>query len=124
MLEYFQEQRRKCHRIHGYHGEDCLKEELEEKRVQSFQNCPAQAKAYYGAPMADAQSILPKATCSLWAEAFCFGDLYTTMDDAVVQAHIDAQSKVNNSPEMRRECRRIARELADCLRRNRTSTSL
>ena len=44
----FTQKRKACHEIYGNRGEDCLNEELSEKRCLSFQYCPYQAKEYYG----------------------------------------------------------------------------
>ena len=40
--------RKSCHAIYGNRGEDCLHEELTEKRCLSLQFCPNEAKEYYG----------------------------------------------------------------------------
>ena len=42
------QKRKACHEIYGNRGEDCLHEELTEKRCLSLQYCPNQAKEYYG----------------------------------------------------------------------------
>ena len=44
----FSEKRFKCHSIYGKRGEDCLNEELSEKRCLSLQHCIKEAKEYYG----------------------------------------------------------------------------
>ena len=43
-------------------GEDCLVEELEEKRCLAMHLCKAEATSYYGSGAKGA----PKAVCSLW----------------------------------------------------------
>jgi hypothetical protein len=110
--DYFSEKRRRCHNEYGKLGEDCLKEELEEKRCLSFQYCPLEAKAYYGQPMLQPDQVFPKATCSLWAESFCYLNI---LDQRVVEKHLQAQQRVNDSAELRKNCRIVAMDLAKCL---------
>ena len=45
---YYSENRRKCHAVYGKFGEDCLAEELQEKRCLSIRHCPREAQKYYG----------------------------------------------------------------------------
>ena len=110
---YFSECRRKCHDVYGKLGEDCLMEELQEKRCLSIRHCPKEAGAYYGAAIEG----LPKALCSSWAESFAYGQENQSLrlGEDIVEHHVRAQEKVNASSQLKQECRRIARDLARCL---------
>ena len=121
---YFSECRRKCHAVYGKLGEDCLAEELQEKRCLSIRHCPTEALKYYGATMEG----LPKALCSSWAEAFAFGggggegennneQLLLRYGEDFVEHHLKAQRHVNakSNAHLKRDCRQIARDLARCL---------
>ena len=81
----------------GKDGEECLREELLEKRCLAHNFCPRQAKRYYGAPGA-----ARKGRCASWAEAFAFGPN-------------DDQAAVNGDPRLRKKCRKAAFSLATCL---------
>jgi hypothetical protein len=103
--------RHRCHQLYGKNNEDCLKEELEEKRCLSFHYCPAEAKAYYGWPLLEPQQqrrrrgdnncsndrgngATKKALCSSWAEAFYFaGDGSNN-----VSASLFENSDINRDP--------------------------
>lgn len=111
--------RAKCHGMYGKHGEDCLVQELEEKRCLSFQRCAPQAMAYYGTTIGG-----EKAICASWAETFCFGDAdrsnyitQSTIDPHVVEEHVEANTYVNGHADVKKHCRGIAMELAKCLRK-------
>lgn len=105
------ERRRKCHQVYGKSGEDCLVDELEEKRCLSFQHCPKQATAYYGT--VDGR----KGLCASWAEAFCFADdRINLMNDKDVEHHVKAQTIVNGNRDVKKECRSIAMDLAKCMK--------
>jgi len=120
---YYSECRRKCHNVYGKMGEDCLSEELQEKRCLAIRHCPRQAQQYYGAEIEG----LPKALCGSWAEAFAFGgnsnaqtiqnskELELKHGPDFVEHHLKAQQHVNASSHLKRECRAIAMELAKCL---------
>jgi len=106
MCDHLSLQRQKCHALYGKHGEDCLLEELTEKRCLSHQHCPAEAQQYYG------REGWPKALCASWAEQFAFAG---TLER---EHHEDASRKVNGSKRIRRECRQMVMDLAKCLQRN------
>lgn len=103
--------REQCHRLYGKLGEDCLVEELEEKRCVAFQHCPRQARAFYGTLSGE------KAVCASWAEAFCFGKDNFDISYANDQAghHLKAQAYVNANNKARTQCRVIAHDLANCI---------
>lgn len=116
----YSDRRQQCQNKYGKEGENCLLEELEEKRCISFEHCPREAKAYYGHALGplqenhtEATNILPKATCSLWAESFAYSR--ESMDPQVVQAHQDAQQQILASKQQKKECQQIVRDLARCL---------
>ena len=120
----FSEKRFKCHAIYGKMGEDCLNEELSEKRCLSLHHCPKQAKEYYGdSAMSlrkdDGQAPLylsQKAICASWAEAFAYADKELEYGSTVTEHHQKAREIVNNDKALKRECRDIAFNLAQCLR--------
>ena len=43
--------REECHSIHGKQGEDCVREELTEKRCLAELFCPQQATKFYREPL-------------------------------------------------------------------------
>jgi hypothetical protein len=119
----FSEKRSKCHSVYGKQGEDCLNEELSEKRCLSLYHCPKQAKEYYGdAAMTlksdDGQAPLymsKKAVCASWAEAFGYADKELEYSETVSEHHKKAREVVMNDKALKRECRDIAFNLAQCL---------
>lgn len=122
--EAFRERRFKCHAVYGKMGEDCLNEELSEKRCLSLHHCPKQAKEYYGdAAMSlgvdDGQAPLylsRKAICASWAEAFAYSDNKLEYGTVATEHHRKARGIVNKDKRLKRECRDIAFNLAQCLR--------
>ncbi|CAB9502274.1 expressed unknown protein [Seminavis robusta] len=116
---YYSEQRRRCHDVYGKFGEDCLAEELQEKRCLSLRHCRADANKYYGSRVEG----LPKALCSSWAESFAFvnnsnGDLREmSLGKEFVEHHANARRYVNERPSVKKECQTIARDLARCLQK-------
>jgi hypothetical protein len=129
--------RSQCHSIYGKLGEECLDEELTEKRCLSLHHCPQQAKEYYGpVPMvgkvvssssslsSDLQQQHPpsymyeKALCSSWAEAFAY-DQELEYGPRIANHHQDARRVVNADNQLRKQCRQIAFDLATCLRKRR-----
>lgn len=101
--------RKDCHQLYGKLGEDCLVQELEEKRCLAFKHCAPQARAYYGS----VSGTRSKGLCASWAEAFTFaGEL---MDETVKDHHSKARELVNSQPPVKAECRRITMDLAKCL---------
>ena len=108
------ERRQKCHNLYGKFGEDCLVEELEEKRCLSFHFCPREAKAYYATQLAE------KGICASWAESFCFArDTMIDDEGGVRQHHVSASERVNRNPKIKAKCRSIAFDLAKCLQKKR-----
>jgi hypothetical protein len=94
-------------------GEDCLIEELTEKRCLAFGLCPAEARAYYG----EREGIAGKGLCSLWAEAFAFTrDDARGVDENTREAHTRA-SEIIMADQRRKgaACRERAHNLTKCL---------
>ena len=130
----FSEKRFKCHSLYGKHGEDCLHEELTEKRCLSLHHCKKQAEDYYGPSgmsltlkndySSDGQQqqqeaplfMSKKAICASWAEAFAYADKHLEFGEQVANHHKKARSIVSKDPSLKRECRDIAFTLAQCLR--------
>ena len=146
--EPFSERRYQCHAVYGKGGEECLHQELSEKRCLSLRHCPKQAKEYYGAfPLRLLDAVVDehgsplfltkKALCASWAEAFAYAggggttaSNSTTTDndqheqrliygDAVVEHHRQAQTTVSKDPALKQDCRQVAFALAQCLRTKR-----
>ena len=120
----FSERRFKCHSVYGKGGEDCLNEELTEKRCLSLYHCPNQAREYYGSAAMDLKSddgqapafMSNKALCASWAESFAYVDKALEYGENVAEHHRDAQIVVSKDKVLKRECRDIAFSLARCLR--------
>ena len=81
----------------GPSGNNCLREELQEKRCLSRVLCPSESAAFYGKGER-------KAKCALWAESFCFGSEHP--DPSERERHLSARVKVNARPDLRKKCRR------------------
>lgn len=107
MCEHLSLRRQQCYNLYGKQGEDCLHEELAEKRCLSHLHCPREAAEYYGHPNAPS-----KALCASWAEAFAFSGSIERIH------HLEAAEIVNASKDRRIQCRNIAMELAKCMQRN------
>lgn len=101
--------REKCHALYGKLGEDCLIEELEEKRCVSFRHCAREAQAYYGSLHGK------KALCASWAESFAFEN--PLLEEETQDHHNKASQIVNSDKNVKRECRAITLELVKCMRK-------
>ena len=146
----FSEQRFKCHAVYGKGGEDCLHQELSEKRCLSLYHCPRQAFEYYGDfPMTipstnntskdvrnsnhahthththtiiestsgqSSCSLTNKALCASWAESFAYADKEMEYGKDVADHHRQAREVVAKDRGLKRDCRQIAFDLAQCLR--------
>ena len=103
-----------CHKLYGKLGEDCLVEELQEKRCLSFQHCPAEAQAYYLTKNGE------KGICASWAEAFCFARSSMIDDEGgSKERHISSRDRVNSNRRLKKECRQVALDLVKCLKNKR-----
>ncbi|OEU14003.1 hypothetical protein FRACYDRAFT_242356 [Fragilariopsis cylindrus CCMP1102] len=85
--EQYSVRRSRCHDVYGNRGEECLHEELTEKRCISMQRCPRQAIEYYELEYGEHVAI----------------------------HHKEAHEIVSNDTKLRKECRQIAMDLALCL---------
>ena len=140
----FSEQRFKCHAVYGKGGEECLHQELSEKRCLSLRHCPRQAFEYYGDfPMTitstknnnnntnhsnrthtileitthqGESSLTNKALCASWAESFAYVDKEMEYGMEVADHHRQAREVVAQDRGLKRNCRQIAFDLAQCLR--------
>jgi hypothetical protein len=120
----FSDRRFKCHAVYGKLGEDCLNEELTEKRCLSLHHCPRQAKDYYGGAAMDFKNddgqaptyMANKGLCASWAEAFAYAEKGLEYGEKVAQHHEEARAVVAKDPALKRECRDITFTLAQCLR--------
>lgn len=79
--------------LQGIHGEECIREELKEKRCLATHLCPTNAKRFY-------QNN--NGQCSLWAEAFAFGPN-------------DVQRAVSKDRIKMKKCRKIVMDLSKCM---------
>lgn len=141
--DFFTERRARCHGVYGPNrGEECLHEDLTEKRCLSAQRCPKQALEYYGATInsnegfgsgdgaaftgtnnlsshGDSETSYQKGMCASWAESFVYADKELEHGEEVARHHREARKIVSNDKKVQKECRQIAWNLADCLRATR-----
>jgi len=134
--DFFTQRRNRCYSLYGANrGEECVHEALTEKRCLSTQLCPREALEYYGVnndegfdviggdsafdgttPMAhSAKPSYQKGLCSSWAESFAYADKELEHGEEVAIHHLEARRIVMNDSKLKKECRQIARNLADCL---------
>jgi len=87
--------RRECweRSLEGKQGEECIREELREKKCLAINFCPSQATRFYDRRNGE---------CSQWAEAFAFGPN-------------EAQVEVSNSLGKKKKCRKVVMDLSKCL---------
>ena len=90
-----------CWQQHGGKDtEQCLREELLEKRCIARVTCRREAEAFYGADPAR------PAACSLWAEAFAFKGS---------AEHERGRAEVQASPALRSMCVGATQDVSHCL---------
>jgi len=106
--------REACHELYGKEGEDCLVEELEEKRILAHIYCKKEARKYYGEPGGE------KALCSRMMESFAFTDPSKSSVE-VIRAHQEARSSMD--AKTLKICRNIVYSLSECLGRSRSSVA-
>lgn len=96
---------RLCHLHHGIQGEDCVREELAEKRCYAKLMCRQEARRFYYDPLrrGGGGGEAASASCSALVERFAFPENEARLPDGVGGA------------EDRRHCRTIVHELAQCL---------
>ena len=106
--------RKYCYESSGLHkgGEDCLIEELNEKRCLAFGLCPVEAQAYYG----EAEGVKGKGMCSLWAEAFAFTrEDARGVDEITKEAHKRGNEIIMADKRKGAACRERVHNLSKCL---------
>mmetsp|Transcript_26878 Transcript_26878/g.63858 ORF Transcript_26878/g.63858 Transcript_26878/m.63858 type:complete len:138 (-) Transcript_26878:16-429(-) len=91
----------------GKQGEECVREELEEKRCMAELLCPAEFKAFY-----HAQSS--KGICALWAEAFFFAAARDEPPHSR-EEHVEGKRHVDASSQRTQVCRDASHALTLCL---------
>lgn len=116
----FSDRRSRCHDIYGENGEECVHEQLKEKRCVSMKRCSREAIKYYGKDdiingVDNSSNIINKAICASWAESFAYANKGMEHGDDVARHHQVARNTVVNDPKLRQECRQIAFDLAQCL---------
>ena len=79
--------------LQGIHGEECIREELKEKRCLATHLCPSKAKKFYHRKNGE---------CSKWAEAFAFGSN-------------PVQREVQKDPAKKKYCRKVVMNLSKCM---------
>ena len=60
-----------------------------------------------------------KGLCASWAESFAYANKELEYGEQVASHHQRAREIVMNDPNLKKECRRIAFDLAQCIRRKR-----
>ena len=134
--DFLTERRANCHSVYGPNrGEECVHEDLTEKRCISAQRCPRQALEYYGlqdeefgspsggdsafpetSHTSGGNSAYRKALCASWAESFAYADKELEYGEEIARHHREARRIVMNDSKLRKECRQIAMNLAECMR--------
>lgn len=95
--------------LHDKGGEDCLVEELQEKRCFSSKLCPKESRAFYG------RDDNSKAVCSLWAEAFAYTRDDHPVDFETRQLHEQGKSFIDADRSKQSKCRAVLHDLAKCM---------
>ena len=101
-----------CHRIHGRLGEECVREELAQKKCFAELLCRREAAQFYDNKMIPQYnrglfvSNPPKVSCSTLVEVFAIPENELMIPEGV-------------SKDDRKFCRKITHELAQCLSRKR-----
>ena len=97
--------RQLCHMHHGIQGEECVREELLEKRCFAEWLCRQEVRRFYYDPMRRGRGTGASeaaASCSTLVEKFAFEENEGLLPDDV-------------GGDDRKHCRRVAHELAKCL---------
>ena len=107
-----------CHRIHGRLGEDCVREELAQKKCFAELLCRREAAQFYDDKMIpqfqnnrgifnyNSRNNTPKVSCSTLVEVFAKPENEFMIPEGVTK-------------DDRKFCRKITHELAQCLSRKR-----
>ena len=93
-----------CHLCHGIQGEECVREELREKRCLAELLCRQEARRFYYDPIRRGGGS--EASCSTLVESFAFEE-----NEGLLPDNVGGDDK--------QHCRAIVHELAKCLSRYR-----
>eukprot|EP00580_Thalassiosira_gravida_P009726 CAMPEP_0201642162 /NCGR_PEP_ID=MMETSP0493-20130528/25683_1 /ASSEMBLY_ACC=CAM_ASM_000838 /TAXON_ID=420259 /ORGANISM="Thalassiosira gravida, Strain GMp14c1" /LENGTH=109 /DNA_ID=CAMNT_0048116277 /DNA_START=87 /DNA_END=416 /DNA_ORIENTATION=- len=100
--------RQQCHMTYGIQNEECVREELGEKRCYAELLCQREAMKFYHQPMRRKQGG-QKGSCSALVERFAFPENELVLPDDVQKSDRD-------------HCRGIVHELAKCLGKHRVGS--
>ena len=93
-------QRQQCHMLHGIHNEECIREELSEKRCLAELHCRTEALRFYTTEAKT--SSRRRWSCSAYIERFAFPE-----NELMLPENIEKSD--------REYCRRVVYDLARCL---------
>jgi len=88
--------------MHGIQNEECVREELTEKRCFAELLCKREAMNFYREPLPRKRQGGPKGSCSALVEKFAFPENELALPDTVQKSE-------------REHCRGIVHDLAKCL---------
>ena len=94
-------QRQECHMLHGIQNEECIREELTEKRCLAELHCQREATNFYHR---SSRASNKRWSCSALVERFAFPENEMVLPDISSIAKED-----------REHCRKVVYELARCL---------
>ena len=98
--------REKCHSLHGKRGEDCVREELSEKRCLAELFCHREATNFYREPIRRGLG-----SCSALVERFAYPENELLLPEDISKGE-------------RERCREVVHTLANCMQRHNTSRFL
>jgi hypothetical protein len=98
--------REKCHSLHGKRGEDCVREELSEKRCLAELFCHREATKFYREPIRRGLG-----SCSALVERFAYPENELLLPEDISKGE-------------RERCREVVHTLANCMQRHNTSRFL
>jgi len=98
--------REECHSLHGKQGEDCVREELSEKRCLAELFCPREATKFYREPIRRGLG-----SCSALVERFAYPENELLLPEDISKGE-------------RERCREVVHTLANCMQRHNTSRFL
>jgi len=97
----------------GASDDNCLIEQLEEKRCVSTILCPVESCAFYGSDQNT------KEICALWAESFAYTEVTSDKVPLELQTdHMQARNYVNEDARRRAQCRIIVQNLSKCMHKH------
>ena len=118
----------RCHAIHGNLGEDCLREELTEKRCYARVFCPYEARRFYDDPIPVADSSPRRGVFSGFfspsSEANKTISIARPACSTVVErfAFPENDLRIPEGTSVHKECRSIVYELAKCMSRQKVGS--